>query len=126
MQAEMLATDFQLKREEAIHLVNINFKIKVLFSSDNPRVLGRTFSCSAIDVTKSGIQINSLLPLAINSVLDLSVTMEDSGHEYMVTGDVKWCKFGTGVSYKIGIQLKSRPGTATDLDNWKRLIKHLK
>lgn len=124
MQAEMLATDVQFNREEPLY--RVNFKIKVLFSSDNPRVLGRTFLCSGIEVSKNRIQINSLTPLAINSVLDLSITLEDSARKYLVTGDVKSCKYGTGVSYAIGIQLKSRSGTTTDLDNWKRLIKHLK
>ena len=124
MQAEMLATDVQFNREEPLY--SVNFNIKVLFSSDNPRVLGRTFSCSGIEVFKNRIQINSLTPLAINSVLDLSITLEDSARKYLVTGDVKSCKYGTGVSYAIDIQLKSRSGTATDLDNWKRLIKHLK
>ena len=124
MQAERLATDVQINREEPLY--RVNFKIKVLFSSDNPRILGRTFSCSGIEVSKNRIQINSLTPLAINSVLDLSITLEDSARKYLVTGDVKSCKYGTGVSYAVGIQLKSRSGTATDLDNWKRLIKHLK
>ena len=124
MQAEMLATDAKFNREEPLY--NVNFKIKVLFSSDNPRVLGRTYSCSGIEVSKNRIQINSLSPLVINSVLDLSITLEDSTREYLVTGDVKSCKYGTGITYAVDIQLKSRSGTATDLDNWKRLIKHLK
>jgi len=128
MQAELNTTDtdFREKRQDARHLVDDNFKIKILFTSDNPRMLGKTFACSAVDVSKSGIQITSLQPLAEKSVLDLSISVKDSSREYLVTGDVKWCKPTTGITHAVGIQLKSRAGTPTDLDDWKTLIKHLK
>lgn len=126
MHAEQTVTDFQIDRDDPRHLVNIHFQIKILFSSDNPRMLGRKFSCSTIDISKSGIQIKSLQPLAVNSVLDLSIMLDGSTREFLVTGNVKWCKHSTGVSHAVGIQLKSRSGTPTDLDDWKKLIKHIK
>ncbi|MCK5336445.1 MAG: PilZ domain-containing protein [Gammaproteobacteria bacterium] len=126
MEAATIATDTSERRQDARFLVDDNFEIKILFTSDNPRVLGKTFACSAVDVSKSGLQINSEHPLAIKSVLDLSITVKDSNRNYLVTGDVKWCKPTTGFAHAIGIQLKTRSGTTTDLDDWKTLIKHIK
>ena len=125
MQTELLAAD-QVKREDPRYLLTEDFQVKILFTSDNPRMLGRTFSCSAIDVSKNGIHFKSLQPLVINSVLDLSVTINDSDREFLVTGDVKWCKHSTSLMHSVGIQLKSRAGTPTDLEEWKNLIKHIK
>jgi Tfp pilus assembly protein PilZ len=126
MEAAIMATNTAERRQDARYLVDDNFEIKILFTSDNPKVLGKTFTCSAVDVSKNGLQINSEQPIAIKSVLDLSITIKDSNREYLVTGNVKWCKPTTGISHAIGIQLKTRAGTTTDLDDWKTLIKHIK
>ena len=89
-------------------------------------MLGKTFSCSAIDVSKSGVQVSSEQPIAVKSVLDLSIKINGSEKEYLVTGDVKWCRPGTGITHNVGIQLKKRSGTPTDLTDWKSLVKHIK
>lgn len=126
MDAAIMTTNTAERRQDTRHLVDDNFAIKILFTSDNPKLLGKTFICSAVDVSKSGVQINSEQPIAIKSVLDLSITIKDSKREYLLTGNVKWCKPTTGISHSIGIQLKTRAGTVTDLDEWKTLIKHIK
>lgn len=126
MEAATTATETAERRQDIRHLVGNNFEVKILFTSDNPKVLGKKFTCSAVDVSKSGLQINTEQPLAVKSVLDLSITVKDSDREYLVTGDVKWCKPTTGISHAIGIQLKSRSGTSTDLDAWKTLVKRIK
>lgn len=125
MEATMAAETAE-RRQDVRYLVDDNFEVKILFTSDNPKVLGKRFSCSAVDISKTGLQINSEQPLAIKSVLDLSITVKDSNREYLVTGNVKWCKSTTGISHAIGIQLKTRSGTNTDLDAWKTLVKHIK
>lgn len=126
MEAATMATETAERRQDVRYLVDDNFEVKILFTSDNPKVLGKKFSCSAVDISKTGLQINSEQPLAIKSVLDLSITVKDSNREYLVTGDVKWCKPTTGISHAVGIQLKSRSGTNTDLNAWKTLVKHIK
>jgi Tfp pilus assembly protein PilZ len=126
MEAATMATETAERRQDVRYLVDDNFEVKILFTSDNPKVLGRKFSCSAVDISKTGLQINSEQPIAIKSVLDLSITVKDSNREYLVTGDVKWCKPTTGISHAIGIQLKTRSGTNTDLDAWKTLVKRIK
>ena len=126
MEAATTTIDTAERRQAVRYLVDDNFEVKILFTSDNPKVLGKKFSCSAVDISKTGLQINAEQPLAIKSVLDLSIAVKDSGREYLVTGDVKWCKPTTGISHAIGIQLKSRSGTNTDLDAWKTLVKHIK
>lgn len=122
----MLDMNVQERRTDPRFLVDDHFQVKILFSSDDPKMLGRTFSCSAIDVSKSGIQVTSEEPLVKKSVLDLSIKVNGSNKEYLLTGDVKWCKPGQGISHSVGIQLKKRAGTPTDLENWKSLIKQFK
>lgn len=115
------------RRKDPRFLVDDNFQVKVLFSSDNPKALGRSFDCSTIDVSKSGLQINSHEPFIVNSVLDLSVSVKDSEKEFLLTGNVQWCKPSNGgIAHRVGIKLKARAGNPTDLDRWKQLIKHLK
>ena len=106
-------------------MANNNTQVKVLFSSDDPGVLGMRFNCSSFDITSSSINITSNKQIMINSVLDLCVTLEGSNEEYHLTGDVKWCKQNTEKSnYGVGIQLKNRVGTPTDLNNWKQALTH--
>jgi len=119
-------SDNHERRQDPRYLSDDNFQIKILFSSDDPRSLGKTFNCSMIDVSKGGVKILSALPLAEKSVLDLSISIKDSTKEFLVTGDVKWCKPTLGSAFSVGIQLKNRAGTPTDLDDWKNLIKNLK
>lgn len=126
MTAENLALNNFEKRRDHRFLVEDNFQIKILFSSDNPKALGKTFSCAAINVSKNGIQISSRDPLAVKSVLDIRIDIKDSEHSYTLTGNVKWCKPKIGLSHTIGIQLKQRHGTPTDLTEWKKLIKLMK
>ncbi|MDH5392814.1 MAG: PilZ domain-containing protein [Gammaproteobacteria bacterium] len=126
MDVSTLAIDTADKRRDPRFLVDENFQVKILFSSDNPKALGQTFTCAAVDVSKNGLQITCRDPLAIKSVLDLSITIKDSARSYSLTGNVKWCKPTIGIAHTVGIQLRHRAGTATDLADWKKLIKQLK
>ena len=126
LEASIRGTDLSERRRDPRILVNEDFQVKILFSSDDPRMLGKTFACSSIDVSKSGVQVTSEQPLAVKSVLDLSIKINGSNKEYLVTGDVKWCKPSAGISHAVGIQLKKRAGTPTDLDDWKNLVRHIK
>lgn len=126
MDVSTLEANIQDRRLDPRYLVNDQFQVKILFSSDDPRMLGKTFSCSAVDISKSGVQVSSEQALAVKSVLDLSIKVNGSNKEYLVTGDVKWCRSGTGITHHVGIQLKKRAGTPTDLADWKSLVKHIK
>ncbi len=126
MEASTVEANIQERRQDPRIPVNEDFQVKILFSSDDPRMLGKTFTCSAIDVSKNGVQVTSEQPLAVKSVLDLSIKINGSEKEFLVTGDVKWCKAGAGISHAVGIQLKKRSGTPTDLANWKSLVKNMK
>lgn len=115
------------RRKDPRILCDDNFQVKVLFSSDDPKMLGKTYDCSTIDVSKSGLQLTSNEAVIVNSVLDLAVSVKGNDKEFLLTGDVKWCRKGTEVTaFKVGISLKPRAGTPTDLDDWKKLIKKLK
>ncbi|MDH5516421.1 MAG: PilZ domain-containing protein [Gammaproteobacteria bacterium] len=126
MTASALALETFDNRRDPRYLVDDNFQVKILFTSDNPKALGKIFTCAAVDVSKNGLQITSSDPLAVKSVLDLSIRIKDSDRTYTLTGNVKWCKPTIGIAHTVGIQLKQRHGTPTDLTDWKKLIKHLK
>lgn len=124
---ESTMADIIERRRDTRFLVDDSFQVKVLFSSDEPRMLGKKFQCSPIDVSKGGLQLTSQDAIIVNSVLDLSITVAGSDKEFLLTGDVKWCRQNkSSFHYAVGIQLKTRAGTPTDLDEWKRLIKHIK
>ncbi|MDH5425588.1 MAG: PilZ domain-containing protein [Gammaproteobacteria bacterium] len=126
MEIQSQLTDHQPSGADARFLADDTFQVKILFSSDDPKALGKTFSCSLQDLSKSAIQISSEQPLTVKSVLDLSISLKDSRQKFFVTGDINSCKPGSGVAHTIGIQLKNRSGTPTDLENWKTLLKNIK
>lgn len=126
MEAQTAVTNTQQRQIDTRYLADDTFQVKILFSSDDPKALGKTFPCSLQNISKSGIQITSELPLTVKSVLDLSISLRDSNQEFFVTGNINWCKPSTGISHTISIQLKNRSGTPTDLNNWKILLKNLK
>ena len=98
--------------------------LKIVFSSENPNLLGKTLSGSTLDVSSSGLRIELNQPVKVDSVLDVWVTLKDNPKKYFLTGNVRWVhELEVGGYYQIGVVLRERSDTITDLASWKVALK---
>ncbi len=93
--------------------------IKVLFSSENPSLLGGTVKTKAIELSPKSIRLEVSHPVEINSVLDISVTMENSERSYNLTGNIRWRLPSTQGRYQAILVLRERMDIRTDFKAWK-------
>ncbi len=99
--------------------------LKIVFSSENPNLLGKTLCGSTIDVSASGLRIELNQQIKIDSVLDVWVTLKENDKKYFLTGNVRWCRtLETGEYFQIGVVLRERSDTVTDLDSWQDAFKN--
>lgn len=98
--------------------------LKIVFSSENPNLLGKTLCGSTLDVSASGLRIELNQKIKVDSVLDVWVTLKDSSKKYFLTGNVRWCnEMEVGGHYQIGVVLRERSDTVTDLEAWRQAFK---
>ncbi len=98
--------------------------VKIVFSSENPSLLGKSVEGSTLDISASGLRIELNQSIEIDSVLDVWVNLKNLNKKFFLTGNVRWvnetAKPGT---YQIGLVLRERTDTVTDLSSWKATIK---
>ena len=98
--------------------------LKIVFSSENPNLLGKTLCGSTLDVSASGLRIELNQPIKVDSVLDVWVTLKDSTKKYFLTGNVRWIQeMEVGGYFQIGVVLRERSDTVTDFNSWKAAFK---
>ncbi len=101
--------------------------LKIVFSSENPGLLGKTMSAETLDVSASGMRILMERAIKIDSVLDVWVTLHDQNKKYFLTGNVRWCRpTETGENFHVGLVLRERTDTVTDLASWREAFKKQK
>lgn len=112
------------RRTEARYERKEELNMKIVFSSENPGLLGKTIDGSTIDVSASGLRIILNQPIKIDSVLDVWVNRKEQNKKYFLTGNVRWCKeTEVGGIYQVGLVLRERTDTVTDLASWQALFK---
>lgn len=98
--------------------------LKIVFSSENPNLLGVTLCGSTLDISSTGLRIELNQKIKVDSVLDVWVTLKDNAKKYFLTGNVRWCnEMEVGGFYQIGVVLRERSDTVTDLDSWRSAFK---
>jgi PilZ domain-containing protein len=98
--------------------------MKIVFSSENPNLLGKTLCGSTIDVSASGLRIELNQQIKMDSVLDVWVTLKEGKKKYFLTGNVRWCQeMEVGGYFQVGVVLRERSDTVTDLDSWQAAFK---
>ena len=112
------------RRVEERYERSAELSMKIVFSSENPDLLGKTLDGSTIDVSASGLRIVLNRPIKMDSVLDVWVNLKDQNKKYFLTGNVRWCnETEVGGAYQIGVVLRERTDTVTDLSSWQALFK---
>ena len=101
-------------------------EVKILFSSENPSLLGKTMKTTAIEMSRKSIRLDfselsspGSYAIEIDSVLDISVKLQGSERTYNLTGNVRWRLPSTQDEYHIVLVLRERNDIRSDLKAWK-------
>ena len=97
-----------------------DISLKIVFSSENPGLLGKNLSGETLDISASGLRISLPFAIKIDSVLDVWVSFHKENKKYFLTGNVRWCREDAErAGFLIGLVLRERTDTITDLASWK-------
>jgi hypothetical protein len=113
------------KHDARLQMSSDDIEIKVLFSSDNPALLGKTFKSQKIQVSRQKLTLEVCREIVLNSVLDMTVTLKNIGRQYRLTGNVRACApLDKPDHYHLGIVLRERADEPTDFTDWNRNFKN--
>ena len=113
--------NFEDRREDERFNQKEDVSLKIVFSSENPGLLGKKLSAETLDISASGLRIALPCKIKIDSVLDVWMTFNKDNKKYFLTGNVRWCRENTeGAGYLVGLVLRERTDTVTDLASWKK------
>ncbi|VAW58626.1 hypothetical protein MNBD_GAMMA11-895 [hydrothermal vent metagenome] len=116
--------NFEERRGAKRQLTKEALNLKIVFSSENPGLLGRTINGSTVDISATGLRIEMKQKIKMDSVLDVWVTLKDNHKKYFLTGNVRWCsEENEDGLYQIGVVLRERSDTVTDLNSWRAVFK---
>ena len=94
-------------------------EVKILFSSDNPSLLGKTMATTAIELSPGSIRLEVGHAIEINSVLDICVRLAGSNRAYNLTGNVRYRMPSPRGQYQCVLVLRERSDILSDLMAWK-------
>jgi len=108
------------KKNTDDHFVSaVGTNVKILFSSENPSLLGKTMQTTAIEMSPRSIRLEVAHPIEIDSVLDIVVKLDSSDRSYNLTGNVRWRLPSTRGQYHIVLVLRERRDIRSDFKAWK-------
>lgn len=94
-------------------------EVKILFSSENPSLLGKTVQTRAIELSRKSIRLAVQHHIEMDSVLDISVKFSGNERIYNLTGNVRWGMPVGPDDYHIVLVLRERNDIRSDLGAWK-------
>jgi hypothetical protein len=107
------------KHTETRYVSSDNVEVKVLFSSENPSLLGKTINTTAIEMSPKSLRLEVGYPIEIDSVLDIVVTVRGIEKDYYLTGNVRYRIPSTTGNYHIVLALRERTDVTSDFRAWK-------
>ncbi|MFC1588748.1 PilZ domain-containing protein [Pseudomonadota bacterium] len=112
------------RRSEERHSVQEALNLTIVFSSENPGLLGKRLKGSTIDISSSGLQITLATALIPDSTIDMSILLKDDPDKFFLSGKVRWCRENKEEgNYHIGIALQDLFNTDTDYKRWRKVVK---
>ncbi|HSG90815.1 MAG TPA: hypothetical protein VLA56_16480 [Pseudomonadales bacterium] len=94
--------------------------VQVILCGSAPELVGRTWSCSTVDVSDHRIEFLSDEGLAGDALVDLWVDLADRPGKIFLSGSVRSSVAGADGRHKITVDLDD--GAATDIDQWCELL----
>ena len=117
-------TDQKNRRADTRHIQHEALSLTIIFTSQNPGLLGRTLKGSTIDISASGLRIMMGTALPPDSTIDMSIALKDNPDKFFLSGKVRWCRETTEEgTYQVGIVLQDLINTETDYKRWRKTVK---
>ena len=112
------------RRADKRHSHQEALSLTIIFTSQNPGLLGRTLKGSTVDISASGLRIALGTALPPDSTIDVSIALKDDPDKFFLSGKVRWCKETEEAGiYQIGIVLQELINTETDFKRWRKTVK---
>ena len=93
----------RLTRDDPVH-------VKIMASSVAPELVDVTLRCSTLDVSASGIKLESAVQVPEFSEIEIWVDVSASAQKYFLHGLVKWSAPSVQANqFEIGVQLLNMP-----------------
>ncbi len=117
-------SDQNNRRADKRHTQQEALSLTIIFTSQNPGLLGRRINGSTIDISASGLRIVLGTALPVDSTIDMSIALKDDPDKYFLSGKVRWCRETTEEgTYQVGIVLQDLINTETDYKRWRKKLK---
>jgi len=107
------------KKQEPHFVATTGTEVKILFSSENPSLLGKTVKTTAIELSPRGLRLEVAHAIEIDSVLDILVRLDGSPRTYNLTGNVRYRLPSSKGQFHIVLVLRERMDIRSDLKAWK-------
>ena len=107
------------KHTETQYVSSDNVEVKVLFSSENPSLLGKSIKTTAIEMSPKSLRLEVAYPIEIDSVLDIVVTVRGIERDYYLTGNVRYRLPSNSGAYQIVMVLSERTDVTSEFKAWK-------
>lgn len=112
------------RRADTRHNLQEAVSMTIIFTSQNPGLLGRTVKGSTIDISSSGLRIILQTALPTDSTIDVSIALKGDPNKFFLSGKVRWCRETTEAgTYQVGIVLQDLINTETDYKRWRKTVK---
>ena len=109
--------DKRITQREALSLT-------IIFTSQNPGLLGKRVKGSTMDISASGLRLMLGTALPADSTIDMSIALKDDPDKFFLSGKVRWCREAEEEGmYQIGIVLQDLINTDTDYKRWRKALK---
>ena len=81
-------------------------------------LVGTTISCNALDISVSGLKIESPSLIPAGTKLDIWVDMAARPGKFFLTSDVRWSRTNEDGNCELGVELHD--GATTDIAQWRQ------
>ena len=85
------------------------------------RLVGKTMSCKAVDISASGMKIQTPQNIPAGSRIDLWVDIPTRQGKFFLSSDVRWSTTAEDGHYQLGAMF--RETATTDIDEWRQIYR---
>jgi hypothetical protein len=88
-----------------------------IVACDDHELVGTTVSCNALDVSASGLALETGSSIPDGCRLDIWVDIASRPGKFFLSSDVKWSQTSSDGTCQLGVEL--REGATTDIEEWR-------
>lgn len=110
-------SDESERRRDARHETNERMFVQIVACNESALV-GTTVSCQALDISASGLKIETGANIPDGCRLDIWVDIASRPGKFFLTSDVRWSRMTDDGVCLLGVELHD--GATTDIEEWRK------